>query len=78
MATVPRRVYRPIRFKYSPCFGCEERTVGCHGICERYKAYNEDQIADIQKRRRAYTGEFVTEDVLAKTAVKINRKRGKK
>ena len=23
-----------------PCCGCQERTVGCHGTCERYKAWN--------------------------------------
>lgn len=78
MPIVPRRVYRPVRFHCSPCFGCEERKIGCHSSCDYYKAYSEDRIADIQKRRIAYLGEFVAEDVLAKSAIKINRKRGKK
>lgn len=23
----------------SPCYGCEDRKVGCHSLCDRYKAY---------------------------------------
>lgn len=23
-----------------PCMGCEDRAAGCHGTCERYKAWN--------------------------------------
>lgn len=32
-----------------PCKGCEEREVGCHGICEKYKLF--------QKENAAYTKE---------------------
>lgn len=23
----------------SPCYKCEDRVLGCHGVCERYQAY---------------------------------------
>lgn len=32
------------------CFGCKDRTVGCHSGCPRYKAYRED-IDTINKNR---------------------------
>lgn len=25
--------------KDNPCFGCEERTIGCHGKCERHEKW---------------------------------------
>ena len=25
----------------SPCYKCPERHIGCHGECERYKAYSD-------------------------------------
>lgn len=24
----------------SPCYNCQKREIGCHGICEEYKAYS--------------------------------------
>ena len=35
-----------------PCCGCQERTVGCHGTCERYKAWNGKRQAERQERIR--------------------------
>ena len=25
----------------APCMDCSDRHIGCHGICDRYKAYTE-------------------------------------
>ena len=25
----------------APCMNCSDRHIGCHGICDRYKAYTE-------------------------------------
>lgn len=25
----------------APCMDCSDRCIGCHGICDRYKAYTE-------------------------------------
>jgi hypothetical protein len=32
----------------TPCYGCLERNVGCHGSCEKYKSWE----AAHQKRRK--------------------------
>lgn len=34
-----------------PCFGCGERAVGCHGECERYKAWQEYKEVERAARR---------------------------
>lgn len=52
----------------APCFGCEKRTLGCHGKCEDYLAfsaarreYNDRQrlLADAENaaRNMAFEGE---------------------
>lgn len=28
-----------------PCYGCGERREGCHAVCERYRAYDEERKA---------------------------------
>ena len=33
-----------------PCCGCQERAVGCHGTCERYKAWDGKRQAERQER----------------------------
>ena len=35
-----------------PCCGCQERTVGCHGTCERYKAWDGKRQAEKLERFR--------------------------
>ena len=56
----------------SPCYKCEDRVVGCHGSCEKYKAYagivadnraerfeaNEKNHALISKRREKERAKF--------------------
>lgn len=40
----------------SACYGCEKRTVGCHGTCEYYLAWKAEKDAirdDIRKKRSA-------------------------
>lgn len=29
-----------------PCCGCQERAVGCHGTCEKYKAWDGKRQAE--------------------------------
>lgn len=31
-----------------PCYKCAERQIGCHGVCERYKAYS---AAEAEKKK---------------------------
>lgn len=30
----------------APCLTCEERYPHCHGQCEKYKAFKEEQVRD--------------------------------
>lgn len=39
----------------SPCLGCTDRQVGCHGNCEKYKAFKEVTISrsrEVQRQKR--------------------------
>lgn len=51
----------------SPCHGCTERHVGCHGACEAYAAYRTENAEKLAKRRQIRTDED-----LALTPVKHN------
>ena len=37
----------------APCYQCEERHIGCHSTCERYKDYA-GLIADNREERREF------------------------
>lgn len=41
------------RVPASPCFGCGERQAGCHGTCERYRAWADLNAEDKAKYRHA-------------------------
>lgn len=43
----------------SPCYGCENRTVGCHGSCELYKVYAEKK-RELSRRNRNEWGKMDT------------------
>ena len=43
----------------SPCHGCTERTIHCHGNCEHYKLWRKKlDDANAQKARPEETPEF--------------------
>lgn len=35
----------------SPCMGCGERSVGCHGRCSRYREYRDVIDASMRRER---------------------------
>ena len=37
--------------KNAPCKGCEDRRLGCHGKCEKYKAWRAGMDKAAEKRR---------------------------
>lgn len=37
---------------YDPCYFCQERKIGCHGNCDRYKLSCELKDKDKQKRAK--------------------------
>ena len=63
----------------SPCRDCPERTVGCHGKCEAYKAYR-GVLDEINRKRLLYRESFVPPEefqrrVRNEKALESNRKR---
>lgn len=38
----------------TPCYGCADRTVTCHGGCGRYKAFREQLDAYNEKNRNIW------------------------
>jgi len=40
------------------CYGCEERHVGCHGSCERYREQRARKDAEIARVMAAKAGSY--------------------
>ena len=36
----------------SPCKGCTDRTLTCHGFCKRYQAWKEEHEAEMEWTRQ--------------------------
>ena len=70
--------FRARRLTISPCKGCEDRVVGCHGGCERYKDFREQNCADYMARVHAYYHAAATDAYVSamkrKTFEEIRRK----
>ena len=72
------RCYGVQVMRFDCCKGCEDRHVGCHGVCESYladKAENDAEKAMVQ-RIRAKEEDFL--GFKAQTSVAIKRRFGKK
>lgn len=54
-----------------PCRNCPDREVGCHGKCEKYKAFKERMSEDRKKRVEAYAPEQQHENYCRKVHDKI-------
>lgn len=41
----------------SPCYKCEDRKIGCHGFCEKYKEYRKkyDDLNEKEKKSKMFT-----------------------
>lgn len=44
-----------------PCYKCGERQVGCHSMCEKYKAYVIEKDERNRKIREAKNGVYYAE-----------------
>lgn len=44
--------------KKAPCKGCQERTLTCHGFCEKYKEwkaeYDRQHMAEYKEKEKRY------------------------
>ncbi len=36
----------------SPCYGCPDRVLGCHGTCEKYTAFKGERIEIFRQIRK--------------------------
>ena len=64
----------------SPCYGCEERHIGCHADCERDSKWREERQAEKDAFNAEKQRESVINEFRAKNASKTRRyvkKRGK-
>ena len=61
----------------APCKGCEDRVVGCHATCDRYKAYHEKNMERIKakEKQRVINSNLLSPTVRAKW--KYWREKGK-
>lgn len=51
----------------SPCYRCDNRSPGCHDICEVYKTWKEEQTKEKEyrrKRNKAFQREIVNDNKL--------------
>ena len=60
--------------KQQPCYGCEDREVGCHSKCDLYKEFRED----LDKRNKIRHDKLITEKRIAEIEVARHVKRNKR
>lgn len=77
-SNIPKTCYRPNKFKLSPCYGCEDRTIGCHETCDKYKDFHNEALKDFRKRKDTYTAEVAAETFSVEQKLKVIRKRRKR
>lgn len=46
----------------SPCYGCENRGVGCHGRCERFRVWKSERDGRSRLVKRAQEKEYDIRD----------------
>lgn len=64
--------------RYAPCYQCEDRVVGCHAKCEKYKVYQAILKKEKTAIQKAYKSERRTEDYVVKEKIKRAVRRSKK
>lgn len=61
----------------APCKDCEDRKIGCHGTCEKYKDFKTTIETEKAKIRNAYDTEIKLDDSAMKTVRKIKKRKRK-
>jgi len=57
----------------SPCYGCADRTVGCHGKCERHSEWKQKRDSDMGERIEAAKGRNILDDFAADSMKRCRR-----
>lgn len=76
MCSVDRSLYRPM--KQNPCYKCEDRRVGCHGVCERYNEWSSARSSHREKVKEEKIKERAISYYYKEKHEKERRKEGKK
>lgn len=61
--------------KTCPCFKCLDRTVGCHGKCERYTSWSANRQQERQKIQQIKEFERAQDEYIAQAAKRMSRGR---
>ena len=61
----------------SPCMSCEERAVGCHGSCQRYKAWKDEGVAKSMESYGKRVAENDYDDYIIKNSYKRRKYQNK-
>jgi len=59
----------------APCHKCEDRVLGCHSTCEKYKKFKQENDALIEKIRNTTIANAIHIDACHKTMKRKNRKK---
>lgn len=59
----------------SPCMNCENRKMGCHSTCDKYKEFKITIETEKAKIRNAYDTEIKLDDSAMKTVRKIKKRK---
>ena len=61
--------------KNNPCFNCPDRSIGCHGKCEKYQTWNAAHIELNRQKRSAQERENMYRGYCVETAQRNRRSR---
>lgn len=64
--------------KDAPCKGCEERTVGCHGGCEKYQAFHQEREQEIRNRDEMMSSYYMAAERAKRRREQFRRREGRK
>lgn len=56
-SSVPNMALRSRSVMRTPCKDCEDREIGCHGKCDKYRDYHSRILDDRRKMLNAYVPE---------------------
>ena len=73
-----RNINLNCRAEMPPCKGCEERSLGCHGKCERYKIWKKELDEKNQKVLKARHDAYELDRYCKAQAHKIYERKRKK
>lgn len=59
----------------APCYKCEDRVLGCHSTCEKYKLYKKENDALIEQMRNVTIANAIHIDACHKVKRRKHKKR---